>query len=291
MFELSVYNVLYEVRKPVIFTTYPGFNIRNAIIKALAAGCSDPERVAEQKIINCNGCKHENTCAYFALKLPVKEPVASPLPMPFRLNTDNLVTGKYESGVFGFTITLFGNANRFLSLFEEAFRAIGEIYGVGDNGLTGNVRFISMQKTEPEALLPAIMAVKPGASMTIKFNHLRLAENSMKAGFQLTFPRFTGLIRSRLTELDAIYGNSSVINTPVYDLMHIKTADMEAVSQFAKCNYKYAGSNFGYYFLTGQTTFMGDCSPWLPMIAIGKQIGVGRFTSYGFGGFEVRFNA
>jgi hypothetical protein len=134
-----------------------------------------------------------------------------------------------------------------------------------------------------------MMPTRPGASLLIRFKHLRLAENSMKPGFQLSFPRFIGLIRSRLLELDAIYGKNSIKNSPVYNIMHFKTVEMESDSQYAKCNYRYAGSNFGYYFLSGHTLFRGEFSPWIPMIALGSQIGVGRFTSYGFGGYEIVF--
>jgi hypothetical protein len=209
--------------------------------------------------------------------------------MSFSLNTDSLVTGKYESGSFSFTITLFGSANYYIQAFEKAFGAIGEVFGLGDNGTSRNVSFLSIRKIKPEPLFDSLHVNKHGSAFLVKFKHLRLAENIMNPGFQLSFPQFAGLIRTRLLELDDVYGNNVLKNTPLYDIINLKPVVLRSKSEYAKCNYKYAGTDFGYYFLSGKTLFTGNYEPWMQLIAVGQQIGLGRFTSYGFGHYEVVF--
>jgi len=279
MLEITKYQVIFKIVKPVIFTTYPGFYLRNALVKALVRFCKNQNRIKNQKITNCHGCKHQPGCPYFALNLPVEEPVAEPLPMSFILNVDHLIIGKYESGYLTFDIILFGNAARYAEQLGESFRDVGNIFGLGENGISGNISFISMRQKIKTGLSPIVIEnYQKTDAATLVFKHLKLSDQAMRMPFELPIEGLIKSISSRFLKLELLYGNG-ITNSNSIHSAEFNPSTQQCENLLSKCNYQYAGSKQGHYFLSGSVIFSGEIMRSLPMLHVGSRIGIGRFTS------------
>jgi len=287
MFEITDYQVTYKVNKPVIFTTYPGFYLRNALIKAMTRYCSNPNRIKDQKITNCHGCKFQPKCVYYSLHLPVEEPEGTPVPMPFLLDANNLIVGKYEQGEMSFTIRLFGNARIHANWFRESFEAIGKHYGLGEEGSARSIRLLEMKEMKLMDVKSILTTQSlPSERITLNFDQLKLPDKLMKTPFQLSAEKLFQLITGRVTELDLLYGNSRVDIQLFFPENNISNR-IKSASRFSKCNYQYTGTGIGHYFLNGQVELTGQLQPVLNLLLLGSRVGIGRFTAYGFGTYSI----
>jgi hypothetical protein len=291
MIELNSYNVKFEIVKPLIFTTWPGFYLRNALVKALSLNCRNSNRKKENIITNCHGCKFQSNCDYFALNLPVEEPLFKPNPMPFILHVDKLIIGKYENGTLSFQISLIGRVKDYVHLFEKAFSDIASKFGIGEKGVSGNIRFVSMITNHSDNNTSLIKLPSRGTNeISLYFRQLKLAEYMMNPPFDLGFEKFLSLIATRLDSLEKLYGNDHLDDEKGRYMEAIsvyKPDTVAVVSEFAKCNQKYAGSGLGHFFLNGEIKYTGTFRRWIPILKAGSEVGIGRFTSYGFGTYVI----
>lgn len=288
MFTITQYQVLLRIHKPIIFNTYPGFYLRNALVNALVDHCHNPNRVNNHRVTNCQGCRQLQKCAYAALHLPVQEPDGIPGIMPFSLHVPDLIFGKYQTGEISFELRLFGNADKFAGLFVKSLENIGQDYGIGENGQPGSFSLVEMQRinvVEANEILTA--PPPPLENLTLSFRHLKLSDKMMETRQNIPFDLLMQLLTSRMAELAETFGNNPGNNSlPAFhsdgELMCRHTA------QLAKCNYQYAGSRQGYWFFNGQLHYEGNLTPYYNLLRVGGLTGIGRFTSYGFGTYSIR---
>ncbi len=287
MFTITQYQVTLSILKPIIFNTYPGFYLRNALINAMVDYCQNPNRIKNNKVTHCQGCRFLDKCAYASLNLPVLEPVGTPAIMPFMLDVTDLIVGKYQQGEIIFGFRLLGNADKYASLFADSFDAIGKQYGIGENGQPGSFSLREMRKIN---VIHAgeILAAQPSQaeSLGLSFRQLKLSDKMMDTLQAIPFSLLIQFSNSRISEIGSTYGagpadNPALIIPPGLDNMVAHTAQM------AKCNYQYAGSRQGYWFFNGMLQYSGNLSAYYNLLRLASYTGIGGFTSYGFGTFSL----
>jgi hypothetical protein len=287
MLALSTYSIALQFLHPLIFTTFPGFYLRNALVKALTVHCREPGRSTDQKVISCIGCPRIQRCIYHKLNLPVEVPEERPAVMPFRLGVSNLITGKYESGRMSFELIVFGSANHYAGVFKEAFDAVGQTYGLGEQGQPGSFRLHGFEKVDETEL--STLLERPARecnALQLHFRHLKLPDKRQHTNPHLPLEYLLQLTQGRLTDLMGSYGGksgmASAALTPEMNTSIVQT------EQFALCNYQYTGTGQGHWFLSGKVKYEGNLTPFVNRIKAGRQMGIGRFTSYGFGEYEIK---
>lgn len=289
MFEIAKYHLILKVESPITFNTFPGFHIRNALVKCFTDYCRNENRKKDGKVMNCHGCKFLNKCVYHSLNLPVEEPLAAPLPMPFSLNVDQMIIGKYEEGEMCFEMNLFGKAIQYSDHFKKAFSDIGSNYGIGDKNKEGKQGFFKVvemslsEKTTSESELEKIFSEKE--SLILKFARLKLSDKNMEIPVKLPFNSFMEMLIRRISDLELNYGNGECSISHISHNEHT----IEDYSSFAKCNYKYTGSGKGHFFLNGRVEYKGNLGNYINLITLGSIIGIGRFTAYGFGNYSIEY--
>jgi hypothetical protein len=281
-----VYQVSVEVLQPLIFTTFPGFYLRNALVKALTVHCREPGRSTDQKVISCIGCPRIQRCIYHKLNLPVEVPEGRPVVMPFRLGVSNLITGKYESGLMSFELIVFGSANHYAGVFKDAFEAVGYTYGLGEQGQAGSFRVHGFEKvSETELMTLMERPARECNALQLHFRHLKLPDKRQHTNPHLPLEYLLQLTQSRLTDLMESYGGKSGLANAA-----LTPAAIGQTEQFALCNYQYTGTGHGHWFLSGEVKYEGNLTPVVNLIEAGRHIGIGRFTSYGFGEYDIQIN-
>ncbi len=272
-----------QLHQPLLFTTYPGFYLRNALVKALTVHCREPGRVKDQKVVSCIGCSRAGVCLYKKLNLPVEVPEGIPGPMPFGLDVSMLHTGKYQSGVVSFGLNLYGRAGHNLQLFQQALEMVGRDYGIGEQGQARQFSVIGCDKVAETDIVDIFNSTpKTCKAVTLQFTHLKLPAPRMAAEKHLPLEYLLQQIQGRIQSLMDTYGGDSG-RLPLLSITPEQAGNMYQTEQFALCNYQYAGSGKGHLFLSGQVKYQGDLTPWLQWLEAGSRVGVGRFTSYGFG--------
>lgn len=287
MLSIFRYHIRFHLHRPIIFGTFPGFYLRNALVKALTVHCREPERKKEQQVVSCKGCGRIKNCLYYKLNLPVEVPEGIPKQMPFMLNVDSLITGKYESGTVEFNLVLFGRADHYAEAFRQALEEVGNSYGLGEQGQEDSFKLVGFEKMatiDIATMLNAPIAQTNG--LQLHFSHLKLSDKRMKSSPRLPLEYLLQMIETRIENLTKCYGNPSVLkNETISPLSCEKTIAQS--EQFALCNYQYTRSGQGHWFLSGSVKYKDDVVPYLNLITSGSLLGIGRFTSYGFGSFEI----
>lgn len=293
MLTITRYQVNIEVLKPIIFTSFPGFYIRNALVKAMVGHCSNTERVTNQKVISCRECSQQEDCTYFQLNLPVEEPVGIPGVMPFILDVSSLIIGKYQSGTLQFGLTLFGNAKRCIHQIMEAVHSIGMNYGLGEKGQAGNYRLCGYTKiadTEIQEILNRNIVSR--SKVSLYFSQLKLSDAKMHHKPSMPPDYLVQLIETRIHDLVAAFGDRLIGEPLIGQSLHRfpaeRLAQINHSEQFALCNYQYTGTGVGHLFLSGWTSYEGAPSSFDNLIEAGSLLGIGRFTSYGFGTYTLK---
>ncbi len=283
MLIITKFGITLEISAPILFTTYPGFYLRNALVKALTVHCREPGRKDDQKVLSCNGCPRKQRCIYYKLNLPVELPEGAPGPMPFSLDVSGLHTGKYQSGILQFGLTLYGRAGHNLSLFVQALESVGREYGLGEQGQAGQFSLAGCEKVA-ETNIFDLFDSKPRecTEVTLAFTHLKLPPARMEAGQHLPFGYLLQQLQGRIQSLSAVFGGE-VGRLPLLSISPEQAESIRQTEHFALCNYQYTGTGMGHWFLSGQVNYQGDLTPWLNWLEVGRMVGVGRFTSYGFG--------
>ena len=287
MLTLHTYHIRLHLHRPIIFGTFPGFYLRNALVKALARHCREPERMKGQQVVSCKGCGRIKNCLYYKLNLPVEVPEGIPGPMPFSLKVDSLITGKYESGTLEFELVLFGRANHCAGAFKEALVEVGSNYGLGEQGQADSFKIVGFEKTATFDVATMLNApTEEYNGLQLHFRHLKLSVKRMKSPPRLPLEYLLQMIETRLENLTKCYGEPSVLKkealTPLNSVKPTTHSE-----QFALCNYQYTGSGQGHWFLSGKVNFKGEMAQYLNLITIGSILGIGRFTSYGFGSCHI----
>lgn len=287
MLIIKKYSIALEVQKPLIFTTYPGFYLRNALIKALAANCHERIRVKDQKVLSCIGCSRAGNCLYRKLNLPVEKPEGIPGPMPFSLDVSGLHTGKYQSGILQFGLTLYGRAGHYLPLFTAALESVGHEYGLGEQGQAGQFSLEGCEKVAETNIFDLFDSNSAECSgVILAFSHLKLPPARMDAGEYLPFEYLLQQIQGRIHSLTESFGGDTG-RLPLPVITPEQHGSIQHSEQFALCNYQYTGSGQGHWFLSGQVKYQGDLTPWHNCLKAGRMLGIGRFTSYGFGTYTL----
>lgn len=287
---LHRYTIRLAITGEIIFDHFPGFHLRNALVSAMTVHCRGAGRKRGSKVIRCHGCRYLGRCAYAELQLPVEEPDAAPGTMPFILDTSDIITGKYAGGVIEIGLTLAGKASRHEKKFAHAFQAVGQEYGLGENGKPGCFELISFEKnssTDLEALISIENATtgkleKP-ESIRLRFRHYRPPDQRFDSKPILPLPYLMRSIHARLRDLTNSFGEDEEEMEELSEEFMVRASEVKVKEQWARCNYRYPGSGMGYWFFSGYTAYNGKLNHAMGLLKAGSLAGIGRFTSYGFG--------
>jgi len=249
--------------------------------------CQEPGRLKDQKVLSCFGCSRAGNCLYRKLNLPVEKPEGIPGPMPFSLDVSGLHTGKYQSGILQFSLSLYGRAGHYLPLFTAAFESVGREYGLGEQGQAGQFSLAGCEKVA-ETNIFDLFDSKPRecTEVTLTFSHLKLPPARMEAVQHLPFTYLHQQLQGRIQSLSTAFGGE-VGRLPLLSISPAQAESIRQTEYFTLCNYQYTGTGMGHWFLSGQVKYQGDLIPWLNWLEAGSLLGVGRFTSYGFGIYTI----
>jgi len=277
-----------HLQKPLVFTCFPGFYLRNALVKAMTVHCRNQLRKREQMVTDCKGCKYTSHCIYYRLNLPVMEPEEKPGVMPFRIEAGELITGKYQQGDVTFGMTLFGHAAEHIDELRDAWVRIGSEYGLGDEGADRSFTVGKEMAIQVENSEDILTREYPETNrLSLQFRHLRLSQKKMETKPVLPFQELINQIMLRLHALGDAYGEEN-LRTGLSEADNLSAGDITHEERWVLCNYQYPGNRQGYWFLNGQSVYKGHLSPFLPLLHLGSQTGIGRFTSYGFGNYIIK---
>jgi hypothetical protein len=270
----------------------------------------------------CASCAAPDICPYaylFESRPPVDAQVlraANAIPLPYLFAAPNghqsLVTGE----PFPFTLTLVGGAIRYFPYLVAALRVLG-LQGLGSKRVRatlGTVHWLGPAgtmtplfsgtlnptlRTQPPALpLSAWVAALPNHP---PINRLTLAFDSPIAlkhqGRTLRgAPPFHVIIRAllrRLSALAAFYGDARwdldyrgwIERAEAVDLSAAQTRWVERVRKASRTQQLMPLSG-----IMGRATYIGDFTPFLPLLHIGTLLHVGNNTVFGNGRYTITIN-
>ena len=265
--------------------------------------------------LDCRACPLREVCTYPALFRPAPPPGSErlskqqDLPRPFVLMPLPTAANRLAVGdKLTIQITLFGSANRALPYFVVALRALADrglgryrarLNLVGVVGQTpGETTMVFDRKSSTVSTLATPTRV-PQLLSTADFSarrvHIRFRTPTTikRDGHWISEPRFSDLVcrlRDRLNALATFFGDGP-LDIDFLGLARradeIRTTRCDThwntrVRRSARTGHVHELSGF-----TGEATYEGDLSEWMPLLRAGEVIHVGKYTAWGNGAIEV----
>lgn len=264
----------------------------------------------------CPTCILRSRCVYsYAFETPLNgagemERRYASAPHPFVLNIDTRPVGDQEPwSPFAFGVTLVGRAADFLPYFVHAFQTMGET-GIGRgrgtfaltavHALDGRGRRVETIFQGGELHLPqtvlgledAVTAADRAGPEALTL-HLVTPLRLIQGGARCREPHFGLLARNLLRRLENLVrfhcGHEGEL--PYGDLLEradsVRIArdetrwhDWERYSRRQDRRMKLGG-------LLGSVTYEGDLTPFLPLLALGEWVNVGKGTTFGLGRYRM----
>ncbi|MBT9173037.1 MAG: hypothetical protein DDT21_01427 [Syntrophomonadaceae bacterium] len=306
-FRIARYRITLSAGKQgLILPPYKGATFRGgfgAVFRRIACA------VREQDCLNCL-LKSQCPYAYIFETFPPENSQAlskyESIPRPFVLEPPTETKTFYAPGeTLDFQLLLFGRANSYLPYFIVVFREMGEtglgrgrrpfileevtalgrhqaeqIYSSGTN----TVRNVDLSDTFPSRSFPPISEIQ------IKFiTPARLVDDGTCA----TVPEFHVFFRQIMRRisslsyfhhgqrLDADYGGLAVRSRHItLSANNTSWQDLERYSHRQEQRINMGG-------LIGTVTYQGDLTEFIPWLALGEQVHVGKNTVFGFGKYKL----
>ena len=291
-FSLGQYQLTLQARQPLDLPEFKGSALRGGFghtLKALA--CQNPGGCLER-------CSLQNDCAYGYIFETSPPPQSSVLrnmreiPRPFVIRPpldprSEIPTGDY----LDFDLILIGQARRYQQLFVDTFQKLGHTRGLGQS--RGKYTLLRMKlKAEIQArALAAYAGLLPADRLTLNF----LTPTRLKQGgdWVRTGPPFQVLVRTLLRRGSALsYFHCGEPFEADFRGLVDRAAEVQVVrndslwqdwSRFSgrqKQRIEMGG-------LVGQVTYAGDLGDYLPLLALGELVHVGKGTVFGNGQYQL----
>lgn len=299
-------SALVRATRRIQLPAYQGGTLRGSFGHALKGiSCAMPGRP-------CESCLLKSTCVYsYAFETPPpsdsrmlrKYPYA---PHPFVLDCQTTGEGTYEPGeTFSFGLTLVGRAAEYLPYFVYAVMRMGET-GVGRGRGSYRVeRVVALDGGGRKG--PVVYeneVLEPPGDLLRWDDALRLAEPLPSDRLALRFltplrvkyqgslcddPQFHVVVRNLLRRLSSLsyFHCGERLDLPFADLIRgaegvrmvegrVRWHDWTRYSGRQKGTMKMGG-------VLGEAVYEGDLEPFLPLLAAGSWVHVGKGTSFGLG--------
>ena len=309
-FRLARYRVILTAREPIFMPRYAGSTLRGGLGQAFR------KWVCTMGPIDCHDCTLNGVCpyAYIFETAPFENAAQlrtySDVPRPFVL--DPLEThGDYRPGEsFEFLLTLIGRAIDYLPYFIVSFRELGNI-GIGrgrgrfqltrviaDGGTTDGKAIYDCETQMVSNLdniicfddIQQAVAHLPANQLTIHFLTPARLTHEGQLTDQLPFHIFWRRLVGRISALAYFHCGESLemdFKGFIDQAMAVETVecnlrwhDWTRYSQRQDTRMQLGG-------LVGSITYAGELEPFLPFIALGQHLHVGKNATFGLGKYRV----
>lgn len=269
------------VTKKIIFRYFPGFVLRNALLRAMEELYCMRKVAYGQRAGACEKCLWLSNCIYRKLNLPVFD-IPEKVVQPYLINSEGIDANDIfpQGSKFSFQLSLFGRANQFAEQWIEAVRYLGSHMGIGiDSG-----RF-DLQEVIPVMFYEVAYTDNNGKSVALYFPYLYFFRNRNKIPREgMAFSELILKIHSRYTALCMEYGYEKSQPLPA---MGVMPRPIESNFHITRLFYPPGGSKDHYDCFKGRLGYEGDMAPFLGLLSLGRQIGIGQFTVAGLGRFRI----
>lgn len=300
-FDVGLYRLELLAEDEIELPPYSGSTFRGGFGYAFKRiVCFDKDKV-------CNTCLLKERCAYSYIfeTLPPKDSEylkkLSEIPRPFILEPP--LGRRYEKGEkIELGLILIGKAIDYLPYFVVSFKELGRM-GLGRK----KARFLlnKVKVGEGEIYSSSDEILKPGGKLNIseiiaedqnleKLTLNFLTPTRMKLNKEyVSVPEFPVLIRSLLSRVSSLayFYCGEKLNIDYKQMIedakkveiqerHIGWFDWERYSSRQQASMKLGG-------IVGKVTYTGDLNQFLPLIALGRYIHVGKGATFGLGRYEV----
>jgi hypothetical protein len=318
-FYLACYRFTYEVLEEVRFSSYKGAAFRGGFGHVLK------EKACLLPGVDCRNCYLRDSCIYVNIfESPVPEGSKyfqgqSFAPHPFVIAPPPGNKEVYrQSESITFTLTLIGKAVNYLPYFIFAFYELGNRgLGLQKNGLRGRCQLEtveSLSSIEGEALTTLYSRDKPGymePSILLNINTMltdeisRGVRNSELVIFvvspttiktdkivsrNLDFKLLVRSILLRLSALSYLYCDFE-LNINYRQLLDLAGEVNVQEDKLIWINWdRYSGRQQQRFLaegFVGEIVYKGDLKPFIPLIAIGQYLHLGKGTSHGQGKYII----
>jgi hypothetical protein len=300
-FRLAQYRVILTAREPIFMPRYAGSTLRGGFGQAFR------KLVCTMSSIECRDCTLKGVCPYaYIFETAPPDDAAqlrgySDVPRPFVI--DPLEThGDYGPGEpFEFLLTLIGRAIDYLPYFLVSFRELGEI-GIGrgrgrfqltevaaENGQDKGESIYSWE-TETVTNLDSVLSFEdirqettawPTDQLTVRFlTPTRITYSGQltdELPFHVLIQRLMGRISALQMDFKEFIAQATQVETVKSDL---RWHDWTRYSARQDSRMKLGG-------LLGSITYAGELKPFLPFIALGQYVHVGKNGTFGLGKYRI----
>lgn len=305
----AVLNVALTAREPVHLPPFPGSKLEGAFGRALyRLACTQPQRET------CVGCPLRAICPYglsYAPILPAAV-VASSLQTPPRPVIFRVAYGEEQTlrrgDVLAFGLVVVGSALQQLPYLLAALREVGE----GGIGMTrGRLDLEEVRSVDPHSgeqatllrggelgihLTPIVLrpAGLPSIAASRVRVHLRSPLHLKQGGKMAEDIQFPLLIRSlqrRMGNLEQVHGGGTSLGADF--------SALPALAEGVRTTYQYLrpavqlrkgnrrGEKVAMEGLLGTLEYEGDLAPFASLLRAGEQLGMGKWSHFGAGLYDI----
>ena len=280
-----------QAQRDILLPGYLGNTIRGAL------GTTLSRTHCRKNTLACNSCDFSADCVYRQVfKMPDMLPGFSSVPNPFVIKAPKDNKRRYTTGeMMGFSIVLFGRAigwwREIAEAMENSFKGrfgghmnafkLTDIYDDDNNNIFCNGHFgdtpqISVWSDETDETLPDVSAVGITFMTPTEIRHKDTLV--IEPGFNL----FINNLINRISLIIDIYGDKDF--TITYRLLGRKPY---VSSNFATILTSIDQEKFYIEGIIGKLTFEGELSDYLPYLALGTKLHIGKKTTRGCGEYEL----
>ncbi len=304
-FRLARLRFFLHLTRPTLLPAYKGSTLRGAFGNALKrVACLASDR-------DCADCPARAGCLYSLVFEPINAPDRQDTPRPFVIKPPLSAQAHFQPGeTLHFDLVLIGKALDLIPHCVAVVEAMGRI-GIGPDGgafrldhlasidASGAARNVycppwpsldAEQQAITAAQITASNTLEDAGAITLQFlTPLRAKFHNRLAGLP-DFPLLLGSLLRRLMDLARLY-QAEPLEVDYHGLMQrarqvaftpgpLAWRDWERYSNRQGQRMKLGG-------LLGQVTYQGDLTEFLPYLALGEWLHVGKGATFGLGMYRV----
>ncbi|MDA3942079.1 MAG: CRISPR system precrRNA processing endoribonuclease RAMP protein Cas6 [Bacteroidetes bacterium] len=269
------------VTKKIDFRYFPGFVLRNALLRAMEELYCTRKVAYGQRAGACEKCPWLSNCIYRKLNLPVYD-IPEKVAQAYLINPEGIDTHDIfpQGSRLSFQLSLFGHANQYAEQWIEAVRYLGSQMGMGpDSG-----RF-ELQEVSPVVHHEPAYIANNEKAVVIYFPYLYFFRDRNKIPREgMDFSNLIAKVQSRYTSLCSQYGQGN----PQPAIAQAEMPQLvESHFHISRLLYPPGGSKDHYDCFKGRLAYAGNLAPFEGLLRFGSQIGIGQFTVAGLGRFRI----
>ena len=268
---IARFDMVAEFTEETVLSSFIGNTFRGAFGEAIV------RNFCKKSNPDCDDCRHCQDCAYFRVYKTAENlhGIKGTTPNPFVLKLPYTARKRtYAAGeALPFSILLFGSAVRFA---DDVHTAITDLY----HGKLSTLRQRSCEKTN--ITWSDRGKTVPVDSLRIRFTTpTRITQTQEESAPDRFFLPFTNALFARISLILDLYGESDFV-LPC-KLIYRKP---KVISRCDFHNEIIKQKEFSFDGITGTVVMNGDLTKYMPYIALGQMLHVGKMTTRGCGAYE-----